>query len=58
MVDISVIFLKQGLKAVGILGVSRRYDVRHLGVRLDVMVVVALYEVIGRGWASPSRSHK
>ena len=58
MADISVMFLKQGLKAVGILEVSRRYDVRRLGVRLDVMVVVALCDVIGRGWASPSRSHK
>ena len=53
-----MIFLKQGLKAVGILEVSRRYNVRRLGVRFDVMVVVALCEVIGRGWASPSRSHK
>ena len=51
-------FLKQGSKAVGILEVSRRYDVRRLGVRLDVIVVVALCDVIGRGWASPSRSHK
>ena len=58
MVDISVMFLKQGLRAVGILEVSRRYNVRRLGVRLDVMVVVALYDVIGRGWASPNRSHK
>ena len=58
MVDIFVIFLKQGLKAVGILEVSRRYDVCRLGVRLDVIVVVALCDVIGRGWASPSGSHK
>jgi hypothetical protein len=58
MVDISVIFLKQGLKAVGILEVSRRYGVRCLGVRLGVMVVVALCDVIGRGWASLCRSHK
>ena len=58
MVDISVIFLKQGLKAVGILEVLRRYDVRHLGIRLDVIVVVASCVVIGRGWALPSRSHR
>ena len=58
MVDISVIFLEQGLKAVGILEVSRRYDVRRLGIRLDVMIVVALCDVIGREWVSPNRSHK
>ena len=58
MIDISVIFLKQGLKAVGILEVSRQYDVRHLGVRLDVIVVVALCDVIRRVWALPSGSHK
>ena len=48
MVDISVMFLKQGLKAVGILEVLRRYNVRRLGVRLDIMVVVAVCDVIGR----------